>query len=174
MADVNLLFCSPLSPKKILVYGLVHQTGMTVLMGAVLLFQAFYPADPVRLRFRRSVFNFCGVCAQSNGRGIGSCGNIRGVQRKSTQKKMDSTCFCRPFASLGGWRAVAGRGRKAGHGRGNADFVLSSGRTVSLFRMAKRRNPFSNGNRTPSCSGYTAVLLCFCSQRWPSFCAYTG
>lgn len=40
MADVNLLFCSPLSPKKILVYGLVHQTGMTVLMGAVLLFQA--------------------------------------------------------------------------------------------------------------------------------------
>lgn len=40
MADVNLLFCSPLSPKKILVYGLMRQAGMTVLMGAVLLFQA--------------------------------------------------------------------------------------------------------------------------------------
>lgn len=40
MADVNLLFESPLSPKQILVYGLVRQAGMTVLMGAVLLFQA--------------------------------------------------------------------------------------------------------------------------------------
>ena len=39
MADVNLLFQTPLPPKGILVYGLVRQMGTSLLMGLFLLFQ---------------------------------------------------------------------------------------------------------------------------------------
>lgn len=39
MADVNLLFPSPLSPKRVLFYGLVRQLGMALFMGFFLLFQ---------------------------------------------------------------------------------------------------------------------------------------
>ncbi|SCJ62580.1 Uncharacterised protein [uncultured Clostridium sp.] len=40
MADVNLLFVSPTSPKKILAYGLVRQMGMSFLFSFFILFQA--------------------------------------------------------------------------------------------------------------------------------------
>ncbi|MEG1254939.1 putative ABC exporter domain-containing protein [Clostridium sp.] len=39
MCDVNLLFVSPTSPNKILVYGLVRQMGMSLLMAVFILFQ---------------------------------------------------------------------------------------------------------------------------------------
>lgn len=39
MADVNLLFCSPVVPQKILVYGIVKQLGTTALTTLVLFFQ---------------------------------------------------------------------------------------------------------------------------------------
>ncbi|MCI8497635.1 MAG: hypothetical protein HFE85_05230 [Clostridiales bacterium] len=39
MADVNLLFNSPISPKRVLVYGLVKQIGASLLIGFFLLFQ---------------------------------------------------------------------------------------------------------------------------------------
>ena len=39
MADVNLLFQTPLSPKGILIYGLVRQMGVTLLTGCFLVFQ---------------------------------------------------------------------------------------------------------------------------------------
>lgn len=39
MADVNLLFQTPISPKKILFYGLVKQMGTSLLIGGLLLFQ---------------------------------------------------------------------------------------------------------------------------------------
>lgn len=40
MSDVNLLFVSPTSPKKILAYGLVRQMGMSLLISFFILFQA--------------------------------------------------------------------------------------------------------------------------------------
>ena len=40
MADVNLLFVSPISSKKILIYGLVRQLGMSLLISIFILFQA--------------------------------------------------------------------------------------------------------------------------------------
>lgn len=40
MSDVNLLFVSPTSPKKILAYGLVRQMGMSLLFSFLILFQA--------------------------------------------------------------------------------------------------------------------------------------
>lgn len=40
MSDVNLLFVSPTSPKKILAYGLVRQMGMSFLVSFFILFQA--------------------------------------------------------------------------------------------------------------------------------------
>ncbi len=40
MADVNLLFVSPISSKKILIYGLVRQLGMSLLISFFILFQA--------------------------------------------------------------------------------------------------------------------------------------
>ncbi|MEA4889512.1 MAG: putative ABC exporter domain-containing protein [Clostridiaceae bacterium] len=39
MADVNLLFCAPISPKRILTYGLVSQLGTTAMMAFFLVFQ---------------------------------------------------------------------------------------------------------------------------------------
>lgn len=39
MADANLLFTAPISPKRILVYGLLRQTTTTLLMSVILLFQ---------------------------------------------------------------------------------------------------------------------------------------
>ena len=33
MADINLVFSSPVSPKKILIYGLIHQMGTSLLNG---------------------------------------------------------------------------------------------------------------------------------------------
>ena len=84
----------------------------------------------------------------------------RQVQRKSAQKKMDPDRCCRLLASLGGWRAVAGRYRKAGNRCGNPDFVLPFGRTISFFRMVKRRNPFSNGR---GYHPFLGILLCLCA-----------
>ncbi len=51
MSDVNLLFVSPTSSKKILVYGLVRQIGMSLLISFFILFQAgtlksFYGVGP--------------------------------------------------------------------------------------------------------------------------------
>ncbi len=40
MADVNLLFVSPVSSKKVLAYGLVRQLGMSLLISIFILFQA--------------------------------------------------------------------------------------------------------------------------------------
>lgn len=40
MSDVNLLFVSPTSPKKILAYGLIRQMGMSFLFSFLILFQA--------------------------------------------------------------------------------------------------------------------------------------
>ena len=40
VADVNLLFLSPVSPQKILTYGLVKQAGTTLLLGFFILFQS--------------------------------------------------------------------------------------------------------------------------------------
>ncbi|WP_346916436.1 putative ABC exporter domain-containing protein [Clostridium sp.] len=40
MADVNLLFVSPVSSKKVLIYGLVRQLGMSLLISIFILFQA--------------------------------------------------------------------------------------------------------------------------------------
>ena len=39
MADVNLLFQTPISPRRILIYGLVRQMGTSMLVGIFLLFQ---------------------------------------------------------------------------------------------------------------------------------------
>ncbi|MGI5971335.1 MAG: putative ABC exporter domain-containing protein [Oscillospiraceae bacterium] len=39
MADVNLLFCSPVSPRRILIYGLVRQLQTAAIMAFALLFQ---------------------------------------------------------------------------------------------------------------------------------------
>lgn len=39
MADVNLLFLAPVSPRKILAYGLAKQVGMSLLLGFFILFQ---------------------------------------------------------------------------------------------------------------------------------------
>ncbi len=39
MADANLLFTAPISPKRILLYGLLRQAATTLLMGVFLLFQ---------------------------------------------------------------------------------------------------------------------------------------
>ena len=40
MADVNLLFLAPVSPRKILAYGLIKQVGMSLLLGFFILFQS--------------------------------------------------------------------------------------------------------------------------------------
>ncbi len=40
MSDVNLLFVSPISPKKVLVYGLVRQMGTSLFISIFILFQA--------------------------------------------------------------------------------------------------------------------------------------
>ena len=39
MADVNLLFCAPIRPKRILFYGLIRQAGMTLWVGFFIFFE---------------------------------------------------------------------------------------------------------------------------------------
>ena len=39
MSDVNLVFCSPFKPRKVLFYGLVQQLGQSILIGFFILFQ---------------------------------------------------------------------------------------------------------------------------------------
>ncbi|MEG0379452.1 MAG: putative ABC exporter domain-containing protein, partial [Eubacterium sp.] len=62
MADVNLLFLSPVSPRKILAYGLIKQIGVSLLMGIFILFQGttlreFFGVDPMGM-----FFLFIGYC----------------------------------------------------------------------------------------------------------------
>ena len=79
MGDVNMLFISPISPKKILVYGLMKQMGMTVLVAccmvayggmavqffgitaldAVLLFAGFIVSLLVSQIFTILIYSFC-------------------------------------------------------------------------------------------------------------------
>ncbi|MDO4288778.1 MAG: putative ABC exporter domain-containing protein [Eubacterium sp.] len=62
MADVNLLFLSPVSPRKILAYGLIKRAGTTLLIGVFILFQAANLKSFFGLDTAKIVLLFLGYC----------------------------------------------------------------------------------------------------------------
>lgn len=62
MPDVNLVFLSPLSPRRILVYGLVRQMGTSVLLGTFLFFQYAWLHDTYGVSAGGLAAVFLGYC----------------------------------------------------------------------------------------------------------------
>lgn len=62
MADVNLLFSAPISPQRILTYGLVKQMGTSALIGIFLLFQYGWLRQTYGIGILEIVAIFLGYC----------------------------------------------------------------------------------------------------------------
>lgn len=60
MADVNFLFSAPLTPKRILSYGLIKQIVAAILFGLLLLFQYFWLKQTYDLDLLTLVYLVCG------------------------------------------------------------------------------------------------------------------
>ncbi len=69
MADINLVFSSPVSPKKILIYGLIQQMGTSLLIGFFILFQygwlnPVYGISYSFILYTILGYAFCAFCGQ--------------------------------------------------------------------------------------------------------------
>ncbi len=62
MADVNILFNTPVSSKKILIYGLIKQMGMTLMIGLVIFFQYGWISTIYNIDFLQMIFIMLGYC----------------------------------------------------------------------------------------------------------------
>lgn len=60
MADVNILFNTPISSKKILIYGLIKQMGMTLFIGLTLFFQYGWLSSIYNITFIHMLFIMLG------------------------------------------------------------------------------------------------------------------
>lgn len=135
MADVNLLFQTPIAPRRILLYGLIRQMGTSLLVGVFLLFQytTFHVQYGVTIGGLLLILLTYGVtifCAQLTSMGIYTL--TSGSDRRRTAAKAALVLLC---AVLGLWIVIPAL-RAAGNHPLQAAIAAADAPWIAFFPVA--------------------------------------
>ncbi len=110
MADVHFLFSAPISPRQVLLYGLLRQAGSSLLIGFFLLYQyswlhSLYGVSPDWLAVILIGYGFCIFCAQLTAMALYSLTSQSERARQGAKAALLSFCT---LAALGLLPALSG------------------------------------------------------------------